>query len=164
MDLQALKELIESTEALDGQKDTSIIANVLNAPTLVDNPIAEADARLPKPLASVDELFAMILQGGNFEQDWGAVEKMAAFLTAGKVISEYCQIPFTGPIVGVIQLLQSPLFGLSESTAITAQSRLAETIPDPSWTAQITGPSLAQAAGLGRVTSAQCFAALELSE
>ena len=115
---------------------------------------------MPKPLRSVDELFGIILAGGNFEQDMGALTTCAQFLSIGKVFGEYCSIPFTGPLAEVVGLLQLPVFNLSEATANAVRARLAEVMPDPDLPAEVDGLSVAQQNGFEFVRPEQVQEAL----
>ena len=152
-----LKELIESIDGLAGQ-DYQAIALRLNEKPRIPNPETQRD--VPKPLRSVDELFGLILEGGNFEQDMGALTTCAQFLSIGKVFGEYCSIPFTGPLAEVVGLLQMPVFNLSEATADAVRARLAEVMPDPDWPAEVDGLSIAQEKGFEFVRPEQVQGAL----
>lgn len=141
-----LKRLISQTLELQG-KSYEEIAAWLNERPLINNP--EPQVNVPKPLKGVDELFGLIMdEPTTFEQDMAALGKCAAFLEIGKSFSEYCDIPYGGPLAEVVVLLQNPVFGLSNGTAEKVKTRLAEEIPDPNWQAQIEGSSRAQSLGL----------------
>jgi hypothetical protein len=144
-----LRQLIER-EDLTGESYDAIAAT-LNARPMVANPVTEAP-QIPKPLTSVDELFAIVFESETFEQDLAAITKLAQVLSVGKVVSEYTGVPFVGDLDKVIMMMQSPVFNLSTASATAALARLNETMPDPSWQAQIPGQSLAAIEGLGVIS------------
>jgi hypothetical protein len=144
-----LRQLIEREALTDESYD--VIAATLNARPLVANPVTEAP-QIPKTLTSVDELFAIVFESKAFEQDLAAITKLSQVLSIGKVVSEYTGVPFVGDLGNVIMMMQSPVFNLSTASATAALARLNETMPDPSWQAQISGQSLAAIEGLGVIS------------
>ena len=148
-----LKTVIQNQPELQGLSYAEIAA-WLNERPMINNP--ESQPTINKPLSGVDELFQFVIGSPTtFQQDMNALQTCAGFLQVGKAFSEYCGIPYGGPIAEVVVLLQNPVFNLSQTTADAVQARLAQTIPDPSWQAQIPGDSRAKLLGLSGVITAE---------
>jgi len=123
--------------------DYDAIAAKLNAPTVTANPVTEpAQVLAPITLKSVmaavppAEMVATYQQMPTFVADLKTAidgqdrEYMAGLLTIAAT-------------AGVI----------SGATVAALQALLTATVADPTWTAEVAGPSLAQTAGLGTVSA-----------
>lgn len=129
--------------------DYEAIAAALNAPTVIDNPVAEAP-QVPWP-PTLKEIYA----GIPVAEAAAIYNKPGLSADIRNAIDshdpEYLQMMLA--IVAQMQII-------SAETSGTLATLLQRTQPDPAWTATIAGPSLAQAAGLGTVTAAQVQAVL----
>ncbi len=141
--MATLRELI-AQHCADLGSDYPAIAARLNAPTSIDNPVAEP-ATVPWP-PTLKEIYAVI----------PVSEAAAIYDKAGLSADIRNAIDSGDPEYLAMMLAIVAELGIISAPTIAALSALlARTQPDPAWTATIAGPSLAQAAGLGTVTAAQ---------
>lgn len=155
--MTTLRELIQSTPELVGERDCEFIAKRLNYRPLVEN--AEPQQNVQRPLPTVDDLFHIVITQGDWDTDRAAILALGELLHAGKLISEFTGAGFTGDLPEMVGLLKEK-FGLSDASYLAATARINETEPDPSWQAQVLGKSLATKAGLPVVTHAHVLEAL----
>jgi hypothetical protein len=155
--MTTLRELI--TTHCDGMGDYGEIAAILNAPTAdIDNPTPRE--KFPRPL-SLEDVFGVIagLETADTEMPKLATLPDWAYNGAVAAMAERNDTSITNWLVTV-----SKICGFAPETVQAMAAAKAflmdETIDDPTWTATISGPSLAQAAGLPTVTSAAVQAAL----
>jgi hypothetical protein len=141
--MTTLVELIAS-HASDLGDDYPAIAARLNAPSVIDNPVTEP-ATVPHP-PTLKEIYAVIpvAEAAAIYDKAGLSADIRNAIDSGD--PEYLQMMLA--IVLEMQII-------SAQTATALALLLARTQPDPTWTAQIAGPSLAAAAGLGTVSAAQ---------
>ena len=156
-----LAELIAQQAQADAQfaalvaaQDYPSIAATLNAPTVIDNPVAEP-ATVPHP-PTLKEIYAIIpvAEAAAIYNKPGLSADIRNAIDSGD--PEYLAMMLA--IVLEMQII-------SAQTATALAMLLQRTQPDPAWTATIAGPSLAQAAFLtdspyGTITSAQVQAVL----
>jgi hypothetical protein len=129
--------------------DYEAIAARLNAPTTIDNPQTEP-ATVPHP-PTLKEIYAII----------PVTEAAAIYNVAGLSADIRNAIDSgDGDYLAMMLAIVLELGIISQATAGNLALLLARTQPDPTWTATIAGPSLAQAAGLPVVTAAQVQAVL----
>lgn len=135
--------------ALMAAQDYPGIAAWLNAPTTVANPVAEAP-QVPHP-PTLDDVLAVV----------PSAERVAIRALAG-FVDDVRRAIDTQNLLYMQTLIEDALTAnaISAQTATALALLLARTQPDPTWTATIAGPSLAQAAGVGTVTAAQVQAVL----
>jgi hypothetical protein len=140
--------------ALVAQQDYAAIAAWLNAPTTVDNPVVEAP-QVPHP-PTLDDVLAVV----------PSAERVAIRALAG-FVDDVRRAIDTANLLYMQTLIEDALTAnaISVQTATALAMLLERTQPDPTWTAQIAGPSLAQAAFLtdspyGTITPVQVQAAL----
>lgn len=129
--------------------DYEAIAARLNAPTSIPNPVTEA-AQVPHP-PTLKEIYAVIpvAEAAAIYNKPGLSADIRNAIDSGD--ADYLQMMLAIVLeLGII----------SQQTATALALLLARTQPDPAWTAQIAGPSLAAAAGLPVVTAAQVQAVL----
>jgi hypothetical protein len=129
--------------------DYEAIAARLNAPTTVANPVTEAP-QVPHP-PSLKEIYAAIpvAEAAAIYNKPGLSADIRNAIDSGD--PEYLAMMLA--IVLEMQII-------SAQTATALAMLLQRTQADPTWAAQIAGPSLAQAAGVGTVTAAQVQAVL----
>ena len=124
--------------------DYEAIAARLNAPTVLDNPVTEAPQIAHPP--SLKEIYAVI----------PVAEAAAIYNKAGLNADIRNAIDSgDGDYLAMMLAIVLELGIISQQTATALAMLLQRTQDDPAWTAQIAGPSLAQAAGLPVVTAAQ---------
>ena len=135
--------------ALMAAQDYPAIAATLNAPTVIDNPVTEP-ATVPHP-PTLKEIYAGIpvAEAAAIYNKPGLSADIRNAIDSGD--PEYLAMMLA--IVLEMQII-------SAQTATALAMLLQRTQPDPTWTATIAGPSLAQAAGVGTVTAAQVQAVL----
>ncbi len=146
--MTTLSELI-AQHCADLGADYPAIAARLNAPTTIDNPVTEP-ATVPHP-PSLKEIYAIIpvAEAAAIYNKPGLSADIRNAIDSGD--GEYLQMMLAIVLeLGII----------SQQTATALAMLLARTQPDPAWSAQIAGPSIAQAAGLPTVTAAQVQAVL----
>lgn len=129
--------------------DYEAIAARLNAPTTIDNPVTEAP-QVPHP-PTLDDVLAVVPSAERV-----AIRGLAGF------VDDVRRAIDTQNLLYMQTLIEDALTAnaISAQTATALALPLARTQPDPTWTAQIAGPSLAQAAGVGVVTPARVQAVL----
>jgi hypothetical protein len=117
------------------------IAEKLNERTTIDNPTPRGEVLVPLSLTGL----------------FTAVEPAEAFTLIGLpgFIDLLKDSVNSGDREGLGALLLVASAILSPESQAGVMAKMSETMPDPSWTATILGPSIAQAAGLGRVTPSQ---------
>ncbi len=129
--------------------DYEAIAARLNAPTTVANPVTEP-AQVPHP-PTLKEIYAIIpvAEAAAIYNKPGLSADIRNAIDSGD-----------GDYLAMMLAIVLELGIISQQTATALAMLLQRTQPDPTWSAQIAGPSLAQAAGLGSVTAAQVQAVL----
>lgn len=145
--MATLRELIKLHCA--GLKDYQAIADVLNAPTVIDNPVTEPAVVAYPP--TLKEIYSQI-----------PVSEAAAIYSKPGLSADIRNAIDSGDpeYLGMMLAIVSEMDLISDATVGKLAALLARTQPDPAWSATIAGPSLAQAAGLGVVTAAQVQACL----
>ena len=145
--MSTLLELI-TEHCADLRHDYPAIADRLNARTTVENPNLQGDVLKPVTLLGLmaaitpQEALSLIERAGFVDLTRSAVENGdREGLTA---------------LLGMLAV--NSLISAPSQAAIAAL--LSATEPDPQWTATLPGPSLATAAGLGRVTASQVQGAM----
>ena len=143
-----LKDLIQA-HCADLGDDYPAIAQRLNAPTTIDNPVAEAPQVAHPP--TLDDVLAVV----------PSAERVAIRALAG-FVDDVRRAIDTQNLLYMQTLIEDALTAnaISAQTATALAMLLQRTQADPAWAAQIAGPSLAQAAGVGTVTAAQVQAVL----
>lgn len=150
--MATLKELIDQYGAELG-RDYGAIADVLNAPTVIDNPTAgEKSTATVQPAPTLPDVLALVpsaervkirqLLPGFNEDVKGAIDSGSAIYMAGLIEDALTATAISAETAGELAALLTP-------------TEVETTAP-----ATIAGPSLAQAAGLDVVTPAQVQAAL----
>ena len=146
--MTTLRELIDQNCADLGQNYPAIAAR-LNAPTSAPNPITEAPQVAHPP--TLKEIYASI----PVAEAAAIYDKPGLSADIRNAIDshdpEYLQMMLA--IVAQMQII-------SAETAGTLATLLQRTQDDPSWSATIAGPSIAQEAGFGTITAAQVQAAM----
>jgi hypothetical protein len=146
-----LAELIAQQAQADAQfaalvaaQDYPSIAATLNAPTTVANPVTEPET-VPHP-PTLKEIYAII-----------PVAEAAAIYSKPGLSADIRNAIDSGDADYLSMMLAIVLEMeiISAQTATALAMLLQRTQPDPTWTATVSGPSLAQAAGVGTVTAAQ---------
>jgi hypothetical protein len=122
------------------------IAERLNARTIIDNPQEQGEVLVPLSLTG---LFTAVEPAEAF-----TLIGMPGFIDLLKDSVNSSDREGLGALLLVASAVLSP-----ESQA-GVMAKMQETMPDPSWTATIPGPSIAQAAGLGTVTPSQVQGAM----
>lgn len=146
--MATLAELI-AAHCADLGDDYPAIAARLNAPTIIDNPVTEP-ATVPHP-PTLKEIYAAI----------PVAEAAAIYNKPGLSADIRNAIDSGDPeYLAMMLAIVLELGIISAQTATALALLLARTQPDPAWAAQIAGPSLAAAAGLGVVTAADVQAVL----
>lgn len=143
-----LKELI-ARHCADLGDDYPAVAALLNAPTVIANPQTEP-ATVPHP-PSLDDVLAIV----------PSAERVKIRALSGYVDDVRRAIDGNNTLY-MQTLIEDALTAnaISQATAGKLAELLQRTRPDPAWSAQVAGPSLAQAAGLGRISSADVQAVL----
>lgn len=127
------------------------IADRLNAPTLLPNPV-EVAPTIPD-LPTLKEIYAAI----------PVAEAAAIYNKPGLSADIRNAIDSGDPeYMGMMLAIVAQMQLISAETGQAIAALMARTQPDPGWSATIAGPSIAQAAGLGTVTAAQVQAALNV--
>ena len=131
-------------------QDYPAIADVLNAPTTIANPVAVAP-QVPTQ-ATLKQIMALV----------PAAEMVAVYKTMPQLIPDLRNAIDTGDrdYQAMLLTIAATATVISEATITKLQTLLATTQPDPAWSATVAGPSLAAAAGLGVVTPAMVQKAL----
>lgn len=151
-----LAELITQQAQADAQfaalvaaQDYPAIAATLNAPTVLDNPVTEPST-VPSP-PTLKEIYASIpvAEAAAIYNKPGLSADIRNAIDSGD--PEYLAMMLA--IVLEMQII-------SAQTATALSMLLQRTQPDPTWTATVAGPSIAQAAGLGTITAAMVQGAL----
>lgn len=152
--MTTLRELIATH--CDGLGDYEQIAAILNAPTTIDNPNAgqTTTTETPTPI-TLDDVMALV----------PPAESAALYAKMGTLIQNLQQAIDAGNRQWLGYLLATaadPTNGAisAETAAALAPLLAATTTTTTTQPATISGPSIAAAAGLGVVTSAQIQAAL----
>ncbi len=143
-----LKELI-TQHCADLGDDYPAIAARLNAPTVAGNP-QKTPATVPHP-PTLDDVLSIVPSAERVE-----IRALSGY------VDDVRRAIDTGNTLYMQTLIEDALTAnaISAETAGKLAELLQRTHPDPAWSAQIAGPSLAAAAGLGTVTSADVQAAL----
>lgn len=146
--MTTLAELI-AAHCSDLGDNYTAIADRLNAPTEIDNPVTEAP-QVPHP-PTLNEIYEAM-----------PISEVAAIYNKPGLSGDIRNAIDSGvPEYTAMMLAIVVEMGIVGSdTALTLATLLQRTQPDPSWSATIAGPSLAANAGLGTVTSAQVQAVL----
>ena len=123
--------------------DYEAIAARLSAPTTVTNPVAEAP-QVPHP-PTLKEIYALIpvAEAAAIYNKPGLSADIRNAIDSGD-----------GDYLAMMLAIVLEMQIISAQTATALALLLARTQPDPTWTATVSGPSLAQAAGVGTVTAA----------
>ncbi len=141
--MTTLKQLI-AQHATNLGDNYQAIADKLNAPTTIVNPVAAA----PQVAAPV------------------SLKQVMALVPATEMVQVYKQLPQLIPdlrnaidnndreYMAVLLTIAATSTVISAATVTKLQTLLGSTVPDPTWSATVAGPSLAAAAGLGTVTAA----------
>lgn len=147
--MATLRELIDLHCA--GMTDYEAIAALLNAQPQIANPVTEAPTVPHPPTLDGDVIPAV-----------PAAERLKIRKQLPGFIDDARRAIDTGSTVYMATLIEDALAdgAISQQTAGALAALMARTQPDPTWSATIARPSLAAAAGLGTVTSAQVQAAL----
>ncbi len=154
--MTTLAELIETHCA--GMTDYEAIAAVLNAQPTIDNP--DAAEQVLRPL-SLEDVFGVIASLDNAETEMPKLANLPDWAYQGAVAA---MAERTSQSIDNWLVTVSKICGFAPSTvqamAAAKATLMAEKIADPRWSATVAGPSIAAAAGLPVVTSAQVQAAL----
>ena len=138
-----LKTLIK-THAANLGDNYQAIADKLNAPTTIVNPVAAA----PQVASQV------------------SLKQVMSLVPATEMVQVYKVMPQLIPdlrnaidnndrdYMAVLLTIAATSTVISAATVTKLQTLLGSTVPDPTWSATVAGPSLASAAGLGTVTAA----------
>lgn len=141
--MTTLKQLIAQHATNLGDNYVAIAAK-LNAPTTIANPVAAA----PQVAAPV------------------ALKQIMALVPAAEMVQVYKIMPQLIPdlrnaidnndrdYMAVLLTIAATATVISAATVTKLQALLGSTVPDPTWSTTVAGPSLASAAGLGTVTAA----------
>jgi hypothetical protein len=139
--------------ALAAIENYPAIADALNAPTAVANPVKGAP-KVPKPLTLYDVFQAVAaaapadLAKSKDIPDWMIDRAELAMQQEDR-----------GAMANWLVSIGAAA-GLTKAATDALAALLLLTIDDPTWTATVAGPSLAQTAGLGVLTPAHVQAAL----
>lgn len=146
--MATLAELI-AAHCADLGDDYPAIAARLNAPTSIPNPVAEPPT-VPHP-PTLEEVLGVVPSAERV-----AIRGLAGF------VDDVRRAIDTQNLLYMQTLIEDALTAnaISAQTATALAILLERTQADPAWSAQIAGPSLAQAAGLGTVTAAMVQAVL----
>ena len=141
--MATLKQLImANSTGITGNYEA--IAAKLNAPTTIANPVAAA----PQVAAPV------------------SLKQVMALVPAAEMVQVYKIMPQLIPdlrnaidnndreYMAVLLTIAATSTVISAATVTKLQTLLGSTVPDPTWSATVAGPSLAAAAGLGVITAA----------
>lgn len=146
--MTTLAELIAAHCSDLGDNYTTIAAR-LNAPTSIDNPVTEAPQVAHPP--TLKEIYSLI----------PVAEAAAIYNKPGLSADIRNAIDSGDPeYLGMMLAIVAELDIISAQTATAIAPLITRTQADPSWSATIAGPSLASAAGLGTVTSADVQAVM----
>ena len=154
--MTTLRELIDqhaagSAEfaALVAAQNYPEIAAVLNTPTSVENP-EKTPAQVPHP-PTLKEIYAVI-----------PVSEAAAIYSKPGLSADIRNAIDSGDAdyLNMMLAIVLEMQIISAQTATGLAMLLQRTQDDPTWSAEIAGPSIAAAAGLGTVTAAQVQAAM----
>lgn len=141
--MTTLKQLITANSAGLGDNYQAIAAR-LNAPTSIVNPVAAA----PQVAAPV------------------SLKQVMALVPAAEMVQVYKIMPQLIPdlrnaidnndreYMAVLLTIAATSTVISAATVAKLQALLGSTVPDPTWSTTVAGPSLASAAGFGTVTAA----------
>ena len=141
--MTTLKQLI-AQHATNLGDNYQAIADKLNAPTTIVNPVAAA----PQVAAPV------------------SLKQVMALVPAAEMVQVYKIMPQLIPdlrnaidnndreYMAVLLTIAATSTVISAATVTKLQTLLGSTVPDPTWSATVAGPSLAAAAGLGVITAA----------
>ena len=141
--MTTLKQLI-AQHATNLGDNYQAIADKLNAPTTIVNPVAAA----PQVAAPV------------------SLKQVMALVPAAEMVQVYKIMPQLIPdlrnaidnndreYMAVLLTIAATSTVISAATVTKLQTLLGSTVPDPAWSATVAGPSLASAAGFGTVTAA----------
>ena len=124
-----LKEIIESTPELS-DLDYPSIAAWFNDRPIVDNP--EPQGQVQKPF-SVPELLGLLAE----PQDKAVIEQSMTLVKMGNDIADMIGRPNQHTAESLFSFFVGQ--GLSEASTAAISARMAETIPDPNYQAQIPG-------------------------
>ena len=141
--MATLKQLImANSTGITGNYEA--IAAKLNAPTTIANPVTAA----PQVAAPI------------------ALKQIMALVPAAEMVQVYKIMPQLIPdlrnaidnndreYMAVLLTIAATSTVISAATVTKLQTLLGSTVPDPTWSATVAGPSLAAAAGLGVITAA----------
>lgn len=142
MNYEILKTEIMGSDydSLREAQDYQGIANALNQTPLVDNPTPQGD--IPKPL-TLSYVFSKL----------APVDIPKLGLIAGWIVDRVEKAMESNDRTSLTDYLAIVGSQLSQTSKDALAAALAETIPDPSWSALIGGESRAQVLGLGAVTA-----------
>lgn len=141
--MATLKQLITANSTGIAGNYQAIAAR-LNAPTSIANPVTVA----PQVAAPV------------------TLKQIMALVPAAEMVQVYKQLPQLIPdlrnaidnndrdYMAALLTIAATATVISAATVAKLQAVLTATVPDPSWSATVAGPSLASAAGFGTVTAA----------
>ena len=146
--MTTLRELIDQNCADLGQNYPAIAAR-LNAPTSAPNPQTEpAQVAAPPTLKEIYSLIPVAEAAAIYDKPGLSADIRNAIDSHDP---EYLQMMLA--IVAQMQII-------SQETAGTLAALLQRTQADPTWSATVPGPSIAQEAGFGTITAAQVQAAM----
>jgi len=141
--MATLKQLIAANSTgITGNYEA--IAARLNAPTSIANPVTAA----PQVAAPV------------------SLKQVMALVPAAEMVQVYKVMPQLIPdlrnaidnndreYMAVLLTIAATSTVISAATVTKLQTLLGSTVPDPSWSATVAGPSIASAAGFGTITAA----------
>ena len=147
--MTTLKQLI-AQHATNLGDNYQAIAEKLNAPTSMANPVATA----PQVAAPI------------------ALKQVMALVPAAEMVQVYKVMPQLIPdlrnaidnndrdYMAVLLTIAATATVISAATVAKLQTLLGATVADPTWSATVAGPSLASAAGFGVITPAMVQAAV----
>lgn len=138
-----LKTLITQHSAGLGD-NYQAIADKLNAPTTKANPVTAAP-QVAAPIA-LKAIMALV----------PATEMVQVYKIMPQLIPDLRNAIDTNDwdYMAVLLTIAATATVISAATVTKLQTLLGSTVPDPTWSATVAGPSLASAAGLGTVTAA----------
>lgn len=121
------------------------IADFLNAPTVVDNPVTEPP-QIPAPI-TLKALMSVVPPAEMV----AVYQTLPAFVADLKKAIDDQDREYMAGLLTIAATAQV----ISQATTTQLQAMLTATIPDPDWTPTVLGPSQAAAAGLDEVKPEQ---------
>ena len=150
MDLKKLIDSIPELATHVDEQNYEEIATYLNQPQTEKNPVTEVPL-VPSPVQHNFELFTIALEDPiTSAADQEALERVAGIIKLGEAYSGHLGTSNEGNLPGLIDIAEQN--GLSPASVQRLKDRIAQTIPDPSWQAQIKKLSLAEQNELGRIS------------